>query len=98
MQTIDTFWHRSSVIYTFRSTYPYNTVKAFFWKAFNGEYRNWVRTEFIKPITIVNDEQVAKICYRNGIIVYKKQTGMDETVIACTTLNGTSTFSCNPNW
>lgn len=32
------------------------------------------------------------MCYRNGIIVYKKQTGMDETVITCSTLNSTSTF------
>jgi DNA-binding transcriptional ArsR family regulator len=89
LKKVSIVWHRSRAIYIFDSTYPYNTVKAFFWKAHRGDFEEWVGGERLR---IVNINSLDEIYFKNGVIVYKKQTATEPTVIEVTELEGKSIF------
>lgn len=45
IEDIKTFWHMSKALYVFDSTYPFNTINAFFFKGLKAEFENWLKTE-----------------------------------------------------
>jgi len=65
----------------FGSTYPFNCVKAFFWKARRGDFEDWVFDE--KKMRVFNIESVdaKEIQFKNGIFVFRRHTGTEPTVI-----------------
>jgi transcription initiation factor IIE alpha subunit len=85
-------WHRGRVIYVFDSTYPYNTVKAFFWKARRGDYEDWYFDE--RRMTIFNAESLdaKEIKLKNRIFVYRRETEAEPTVIEVSEFERKSIF------
>ena len=91
-KTFPIVWHRSRVIFTFDSTYPYNTVKAFFWKARRGDFEDWVFDE--KKMKVFNIESVdhKEIQLKNGVFIYRRQTETEPVVIEITEFEKKSVF------
>ena len=92
MQSLKIVWHRSRVIYTFDSTYPYNTVKAFFWKARRGDFEDWVFDE--KKMRVFNIESIdhKELQLKNGIFIYRRHTETEPVVIEISEYEGKSVF------
>lgn len=85
-------WHRSRVIFTFDSTYPYNTVKAFFWKARRGDFEDWVFDEKKMKVFNIESSDAKEIQFRNGIFVFRRHTETEPTVIEVSELEKKSIF------
>lgn len=85
-------WHRSRVIFTFDSTYPYNTVKAFFWKARRGDFEDWVFDE--KGMKVFNIESIdaKELQFKNGILIFRRHTETEPTVIEISEFEKKSIF------
>ena len=74
-------WHRSRVIFTFDSTYPYNTVKAFFWKARRGDFEDWVFDEKKMKVFNIESTDAKEIQFKNGIFVFRRQSELEKKSI-----------------
>ena len=85
-------WHRSRVIFTFDSTYPYNTVKAFFWKARRGDFENWVFDEKKMKVLNIESKDAKEIQFKNGLFIYRRQTSIDQTIIEVSEFEKKSVF------
>ena len=85
-------WHRSRAIYTFDSTYPYNTVKAFFWKARRGDFEDWFFDDEKMTVFDVESIDAKEIKFKNGIFIYRRETEAEPTVIEISELKGKSIF------
>ena len=85
-------WHRSRVIFTFDSTYPYNTVKAFFWKARRGDFEDWVFDEKKMKVFNIESTDAKEIQFKNGIFVFRRHTETEPTVIEVSELEKKSIF------
>jgi len=91
LKNLPILWHRSRAIFVFDSTYPYNTVKAFFWKARRGDFgEDWIFDE--RGMTIYNIEKFTEITLKSGIFIYRRETEFEQTVIEISELQGKSIF------